>query len=215
MAEDKEANLTGIPTLHAEAVKALATFGTTVVTEAGNLARCIGRIVGTVPEDAVGLVIGDPLHAIRAVTADWYDRRVREIIKRRNAKTQPVSLSVALPLLQGAYDESREGLRDMWAALIAAAMDPERAGRVRVSFTITLRQFDPLDALLLSARRDNASGFRPHARAFFAQRLGVTENEIAVSVENLVLLRCMRASDNRESFVPTPYGLELLRACSD
>ena len=52
-----------------KAVTSLGTFGTTVVTEVGNLARYVGRIVGTAPEDAVGLVIGDPLHTLRTIAA--------------------------------------------------------------------------------------------------------------------------------------------------
>ena len=124
-----------------KAVAALSGFGTTVVTEASNLARYIGRIVGTAPEDAVGFVLGDPLHAIRTITAGWYDIKVQEILERRKVKqTQQVSLSVAIPLVRGAYDESREGLRDVWAQLIAAAMDPDRTDRVRISFIETSQE---------------------------------------------------------------------------
>jgi hypothetical protein len=53
---------------------------------------------------------------------------VSEKLRRRKAKTEPVSLSVAIPLMRGAYDESRPGLGEMWADLIANAMDPERSG---------------------------------------------------------------------------------------
>lgn len=213
---DQEPNLTGIPSAHANAVVALSNLGTTVVTEVGNLARRIGRIVGTIPEDAVGLVIGDPLHAMRAIAADWYDVRVQEIHERRRVKqTQPVSLSVALPLIRGAYDETREGLREMWAALIAAAMDPERASRVRVSFIETLRHFDPLDALVLRTRLDNQGGLSPTPQAFIAQRLGVTEIEVAVSMINLKDLKCIRIDMPQTGFAILPYGWELLRVCSD
>src|SRR4051812_15223072 len=92
----------------AKAISSVINFGTTVVTESSNLARYIGRIVGTVPEDVVGLFLGDPLHAVRTLAAEWYDDKVREIHERRNVKRlEAVSLSVAIPLLRGAYDESR------------------------------------------------------------------------------------------------------------
>ena len=39
----------------AKAVQKLADVGTTVVEEAGQLARYAGRVLGTAPEDAVGL----------------------------------------------------------------------------------------------------------------------------------------------------------------
>ncbi len=48
-----ETDITGISDKTAEAVKSLAEFGTTTVTEVSNLARYVGRILGTVPEDTV------------------------------------------------------------------------------------------------------------------------------------------------------------------
>ena len=83
---------------------------------------------------------------------------VKRVEVRRNVKRlQAVSLSVAIPMLRGAYDENREQLRELWAALIAAATDPERTGRVRLSFIDVLKQFDPLDALVMRERY-NLSG---------------------------------------------------------
>jgi hypothetical protein len=49
----------------AKALAKLADFGTTVVEETGQLARYMGRVLGTAPEDAVGLVIGDPLRFVQ------------------------------------------------------------------------------------------------------------------------------------------------------
>jgi hypothetical protein len=62
-------NLLGVTDEQAKAVKALAELGTTVVAEGGQLARYMGRVLGTAPEDAVGLVLGDPLHFVRTVIA--------------------------------------------------------------------------------------------------------------------------------------------------
>src|SRR5437879_4180633 len=156
----------------ARAVAAVANFGTTVVTESSNLTRYIGRIVGTVPEDVVGLFLGDPLGAVRTLAAQWYDDKIREIHQRRNTKRlEAVSLSVAIPLLRGAYDENREQLREMWAALIAAAMDPERSGRIRLSFIDALRQFDPPDALVLKGRNEIPGAPQPDALAVLQGRL--------------------------------------------
>lgn len=201
----------------AKAVVAVANFGTTVVTESSNLARYIGRIVGTIPEDAVGLVLGDPLHAIRTLAAQWYDDKVREIHERRNVKRlQAVSLSVAMPLLRGAYDENREALREMWAALLAAAMDPERTGRVRLSFMDALRRFDPLDALILRTRDEITGELSPNSVQFLERRLEVSSDEIVISIQNLTRLDCfMSPTGGLANFVITPFGRGLLRAVSD
>jgi hypothetical protein len=49
----------------ADAIKAVAELGKTAVEEVGQLARYIGRVLGTVPQDVVGIVIGEPLHFVR------------------------------------------------------------------------------------------------------------------------------------------------------
>jgi hypothetical protein len=133
----------------ARAVQRLSDFGTTVVTEAGQLARYAGRILGTMPEDAVGLVIGDPLHFVRTAIAAKYDEWISQILRDRNVSPEPVSPSLAIPLIRAAYDESRPELQALWARLIAAAMDPRRSKRVRRSFIDAVQRFDPLDVLVL------------------------------------------------------------------
>jgi hypothetical protein len=83
----------------------------------------------------VGIVIGEPLHFVRTKIAQKLDERVTKIHRDRNVQeAQPVSPSVAIPLLRAAYDESRPELQDVWARLIAAAMDPKRSDGMRLSF---------------------------------------------------------------------------------
>jgi hypothetical protein len=62
-------NLTGIPEAHAKATQSVAELGTVVVSEGANLARYVGRLLGTGPEDVVGLVLGDPLRFVRTAIA--------------------------------------------------------------------------------------------------------------------------------------------------
>jgi len=86
--------LLSVTDAQARAVEAVAGFGQTAVTEAGQLARYLGWIVGTVHEDIVGLVLGDPLHFVRTRIAQNYDARIRKILRDRNVKTtEPVGPS--------------------------------------------------------------------------------------------------------------------------
>src|SRR3979411_563851 len=95
--------LLGVTGEQANAVQALAALGTTVVTETGNLARYVGRVLGTVPEDVVGVVIGDPLHFVRTVIAGALDANAQKILERRRVKEpQGVSPSLGIPLLRAA-----------------------------------------------------------------------------------------------------------------
>jgi hypothetical protein len=209
-------NLLGITDEQAKAVKALAELGTTVVAEGGQLARYMGRVLGTAPEDAVGLVLGDPLHFVRTVIARTLDQLVSKIFEKRGVTdTQPVSPSLAIPLLRAAYDESRPELQQLWAELIVAAMDPKRSGRVRLSFIDTLKRFDPLDALLLKGCYERR-GSEPDAIEYFMNFLNTSRDEIQISVDNLVVLNCIGRQPSKPSnFFITTYGRELIRICSD
>ena len=200
----------------AKAVTAVAEFGKTVVEQGSPLARAFGRVVGTIPEDVVGLVFGDPLRYLRTKQALKLEEKITRILEKREVKqTEPVSLSVAIPLLSAAYDESRAELEDIWAALIAAAMDPARSDRVRLSFIEIVKQMDPLDALLLKARCERSGGLGPNAVDFFASNFNRRREDIYVSAENLVRLRCFLLIQNDvNNFTPSFLGRELVRACS-
>jgi len=214
---DKAGTL-GVTDAQANAIQAVATFGTTLVTEGSQLVRYVGRVLGTVPEDTVGLVLGDPLRAVRTAIAGQYDVLLTKIFQRRNVtQTQPVSPSVAIPLLRAAYDESRPELQELWAGLIAAAMDPKRSGRVRLSFIDTLRRFDPLDALVLKTRFDNQGNLQPNPLQFIAKILNQTHEEVQASVENLNEVKCVGYAIRTEiaQFYITNYGLLLVKACLD
>jgi hypothetical protein len=98
---------------------------------------------------------------------------------------------VAIPLIRGAYDETREGLRESCADLIANAMDPARASRVRLSFIETLKKFDPLDALVLQARGNAPSPERPSFVAdLLAETLSVSVSDVMLFVGNPEFLNC-------------------------
>ena len=161
MGKDDESGIGGVPSIipvsdeQSKAIRSLSGLGVTVVTEGSNLARYIGRVLGTVPEDVVGIALGEHLHFVRGVIVGQYDKLLTDIFRdRKVTETQPVSPSLAIAFLRAAYDENRPELQELWAHLIAAAMDPKRSSRVRVSFIETLKQFDPLDAIVLKKRSE-------------------------------------------------------------
>ncbi len=199
----------------AKAIGALSNFGTTTVTETGALARYMGRVLGTIPQDAVGLVIGDPLHFVRSAIAAKYDQMLSSILSQRNVKeTQPVTPSLAIPLLRAAYDEGRPELQALWAALLASAMDPTRVGRVRLSFIETLKRFDPLDAVVLKKRYELQGDIKPNAVVGIAHMLHQPESEIEISVDNLTVLNCTFKTNATVRFDITNYGRSLVQVCS-
>jgi hypothetical protein len=162
--------------------------------EAVETLRSVGgflkEVVGTVPEDLVGLLAGDWLRVRRAENLARMIEKMQERIKARKkaeSREQP-SLSIALPILMAAADESRDELQDLWARLLAAATDPERAQSFRVQFIEVAKQMDPLDAAVLQSARDRG-GVTGQIQLEFAEKLKVRRDEIEVSLNNLARLK--------------------------
>jgi Abortive infection alpha len=141
---------------------------------------------GTVPEDLAGLLGGDWLKVRRAENFVHIVGKARERIRVRHVIPKRPRLSILVPLVAAAADEESDELQDIWARLLAAAADPVRTGLVRLAFVDTVKNMDPLDALVLqevSQKQQQPSSFNPIE--FLASKLGVTHDEIIVSYNNL------------------------------
>jgi hypothetical protein len=198
---------------HAKAVKQLATFGEVVVHAGEKLANYVGRVLGTVPEDAVGLIIGDPIRFVRAAIAAQYDVRLTNLFRMRGVtKTVQVSPSLAIPLLRAAYDENREQLQDLWAKLLANAMDPKR-NTVRLNFIEAVKRMEPLDAQALQKVRTGEQ-WAPNNRDAFAQQFKVSSDQMEIAFQNLIAIGCLTVVPGRGPANPdlTAFGRELMRA---
>jgi Abortive infection alpha len=63
-------------------------------------------------------------------------------------------LTIALPSLQGAAEEDREELVDLWARLLANAMDPN-LNSVRPEFINAVKKMDRFDPIVLRYIHEN------------------------------------------------------------
>jgi hypothetical protein len=201
----------------AKPVQDLSAFGMTIVEAGHKLASYVGRVLGTVPEDAAGLVIGDPLRFVRTVIASQYDNRLTKLLLERGVEDpQPVAPALAIPLLRAAYDESRPDLQDLWARLLAAAMDPARAGSVRQSFIAAVSQLDPLDARVLVWMSSYSGPDIINLADRACKELGASPDEIQISFDNLARLGCIyHEAQRRQHPMLVPFGRKLLSACYD
>lgn len=104
------------------------------------------EMLGTVPEDLVGVLGGDWLKVRRAVNMASMLEKAREKFERRKVEQkEEVSLTIAAPLLRAATDERREEIRELWARLFANAMGPSRSSTKRRSFIDIVQQMEPLE----------------------------------------------------------------------
>jgi hypothetical protein len=174
---------------------------------------------GTVPQDLVGLLGGDWLKVRRAENLARILEKARERLRARHLETlEPASLSIALPILVAAADESRDELQEIWARLLAAAADPGRAKPFRLAFIEATKKLDPLDAAVLQGIGAAPGGAAtPGMRNSLAEQLHASRDEIDVSIANLTKLELVYSGrlGSPDPAHIMPFGREFLRAVSD
>lgn len=141
------------------------------------------RVAAGIATDKIIELVGpDRLENLQSI-----GRRVATILKGK--AFEPPPLSVSIPLLEAARDESREELQVLWAALLAAACDPARSHRYRRQFVDVVKQLEPLDAVVL---RELAKGFNYSGRQAdqMANVLRRSAAEVTLSLMHLARLGC-------------------------
>ncbi len=98
----------------AKAVEESAKTGRALVEAGSGLARFVGKVLGTVPEDAVGLLGGDYLHDLRIRNLDKISGKTEEILRERGIENpEPIGPKALLPALEAASQETDQTLQDM------------------------------------------------------------------------------------------------------
>lgn len=197
----------------AKAAQEVAKAANNAIDAAREAAQFFNRVLGNPIADAVGITIGDPLRFVRTLSIDWYSRRVDEILEKRNKKKlSAVPPRLAIEILDAAQDETRGELRELWARLIANAMDESTRKTVRIEFAGILKQLNPLDALVLQRIATVVGFIRPQS---FAQAQHFDTNDTATSLLYLFDLKCVeQAPTDLNAFKISPRGTALLKALS-
>ena len=178
-------------------------------------------ILGDLPKDLLGLLIGDRVKAKRIERIEMLWRGTRERLRDRGvADPEPPSLKYAIPILEMAADEENGELEDLWSRLLAAAMDPRRRDGMRQSFIQVVKQLDPIDALVLKAIHvdggESWKGPGDNGCVVIATKLKCSIHEVSVSFDHLGKLDCIRFRDIGHT-VPLmkPFGTLLMNVVSD
>jgi Abortive infection alpha len=191
-----------------------AKLGQEALKALGAVGRFLREVIGTYPEDLVGYYLGgDWLKVRRAENLSRMIEELQHLLRARNVKPDSPSISIALPLLIAAADESRDELRSIWARLLAAAADPARAKSFRIQFIEVVKQMDPLDAAVLDAthRRQRVTAGLTNELAIESK---MNRDEVEISLDNLARLGLVAANPAR-IFHISAFGREFLRAISD
>ena len=170
----------------ARAIEESAKAVSNVVGAAEKGGSWVSKVLGELPTDVVGFYFGDRLHHKRLLRLIELEAETEEHHRRwgRKGPKEDLSPSLGIPLLEAASDETREGLKQLWSKLLAAAMHPERAKFVRASLIEAVKKMDPLDALILETLETHPR-LEPNGEEGLAGMHSVSVEEVAVSIENL------------------------------
>lgn len=170
--------------------------------------------LGTEARDLVGWLFGDRLHHARIRNLHKLWTRTEEILQARGVReAQKVSEDIAEPILEAARKQDRPELQELWARLLAAAIDPARAYMVRQLFINAVKEFDPLDARLFKRLNTIGSAQGTNWRQTIGDELHATPDEIEISADNLERLGYIQKLPSRQPAF-TALGRELTRTLS-
>jgi hypothetical protein len=164
-----------------------AKLGREIVGAGRDAGGYLADILGDLPKDLLALLIGDKVKIRRVENIfKLWDEAKERLAEQGIEEPAPANLKLALPILAAAADENNEDLQDLWARLLAAAMNPDPSKQGRLGFTDALKQLDPLDAKVLIWMHEHAGRTDMGTQNTMAGELGVSRDEVDVSVTNLI-----------------------------
>ncbi len=209
----------------AKAVQEVAKTGRALIEPGTDLAKYVARVLGTVPEDVVGFLIADPLHELREHNLFSILRAAFEKLRARGVETaEPIRPGPGKEAFEAASLETNKTLQDMWAELLANAMDPNNNNTLRQIFIETLKKLDPLDALVFQQLAQTLQQLQGQKYGAISPEdlvpiVKMRKTQIEMSLENLKSLNCIGGGKTRpeasysDGIVLTALGRELYLAC--
>jgi hypothetical protein len=198
----------------AHAIEETAKAAGKAVDVAAGAGKYVVDVLGELPHDLLGIA-GDWVKQKRARRWAELSAETEKILYGRGARERiDPSPSVVIPLIAAAIDEDRDGLKELWAKLLAATLDPARSGFFRATFIDVTKKMDPLDAVVLEAANGRGGAINGTTRNDLAAALKASRDQIDVAVANLVKLELAGIVHQPDAAL-TPLGREFLRAVAN
>ncbi|MBK9947175.1 MAG: DUF4393 domain-containing protein [Nitrospira sp.] len=180
---------------------------------AEKLGQFFSNVFGEPIKTSVGM-LQDKLGVIRWERQLRLADRVKEILDQRRKEGNRVSVPprMALPIIEAASIESDDFLQDLWANLLASAMNSVTAPKVRSAFVDIIKQLEPIDVKLLEfcykkyrekraahiARYGEESWYKEKDPTYFevakgdiTQSLTISGDDYLNAVDNLIRVRLL------------------------
>lgn len=182
------------------------------------LGRFVSRIT-TEPLETVMGILNDKLQFVRWERKLRLADRGRELLQQRGVQgpLRPIPYKLALPIVEHASLEDDDELQDLWANLLASAVDPKFDGLIRAAYIDIIRQLEVVDVHLLNVVYESYKAwldaeqrtaihkdyyFSPinHgvSKADITDTLGISFSAYENSVDNLMRVRCLASYKDDE-----------------
>jgi Abortive infection alpha len=159
-----------------------------------------------------GFLIGDTIQHARAKRLESMAEKAKRLADRGVTEKAETPERLGIPLLEAAQTESREEMIDLWARLLANAMDPNRIGDVRSEYIEIIKKFEPLDVRIMDyIASKNPATDRTSKHQIF-ELIGCRESAAVVSVNNLEAIGCVRLVGGNHFLALSELGREIVIA---
>lgn len=214
------------------------------VFNAGSLPALVYLVFKNFPQTTESLdgIASDFLRCFRESVARKLQSKVEKYMKEKGiSETRSVPPSLGVPLLQSALLEEDETLQEIWAHLLANALDPTfDISNIRRAFIDVIKGLSPLDAKILIHWKDTLERTSSwpvpageDAPCFnemeTMQALGIQKSLYDVSIHNLMRVQCVApfefdngvmlgdrpilTSTGVCDVALTPFGVSFITAC--
>ncbi len=160
-----------------------------------------------------GFLIGDTIQHARAKRLERMAEKANKRLADRGVSEKAETPErLGIPLLEAAQTESREEMIDLWARLLANAMDPNRIGDVRSEYIEIIKKFEPLDVRIMDyiASKNPATDQTSKHQIF--ELIGCRQSAAIVSVNNLEAVGCVRLVGGNQFLALSELGREIVIA---
>lgn len=212
----------------AKAIQESAKFGVKGLETAEKAGSFFAKVFQQ-PAYEISGMITDKLRFVRWTRAVKMMDEVTQILDERGIQNpRPVPPKIALPIFEEASLEDEGTLQDLWNNLLANAMDPEFNDEIRYGFIDMIKNLTGIDVIILqycyskivstiNLERIDTIYQSEIEKSQIISKLGISELEYSISVENLMRLRLvnnvMIMGNGVIDIYMTPLGIKFVRAC--
>lgn len=206
----------------AKATQEVAKASATAIDATKQLGGFVAGVIGESVSATIG-ILNDKLKFIRWERQLRLYDKWRSIIELRGISDarRIIPPKLALPIIENAVLEENDELQDLWAELLASAMDPNFEGEIRIAFIDIIKQLEVSDANILHRAyfefRKNTELKAKLAHAMpgdtwfspteyelngsgLRSQLNIPKQAFETSIDNLFRLRCLAPFLSSEEF---------------